>query len=128
MNAPPYTPDVTEFNELNVTLRAAILNTYSIWQLSEDDSPYKDAKAIQTWQRGVQGLDIRDIDIVKGMVQDILGNEPDYGSFITFLIQNLPSHLQASWPEPSHATICALLESMHNRLTKLELGAAFKTK
>jgi len=83
---------------------------------------------VRTWHTALQRVEKADIGKVKAMVEDILRNEAHGEAFKTFLVQNLPSHLQASWPDSSHATICALLESMHNRLTKLEASASFKTK
>ena len=62
-------------------------------------------------------------NIVKETVQGF-DRADDFVRFIRMVLMTVASRM----PEPPHAAICALLESMHNRLTKLELGAAFKTK
>jgi hypothetical protein len=123
-----YRPDVNEYNELNTILRAGIFNAYTIWTSDENTNPYKNETAVRTWHTALQGVEKADIGKVKAMVEDILRNEPDREAFKTFLVESLPNHLKASWPDSSHATICSLLESMHNRLAKLEASASFKTK
>lgn len=128
INPPRYKPDVNEYNELNTILRAGIFNAYTIWTLDKRTNPHKDETAVRTWHTALQGVEKADIGKVKAMVEDILRDKPHGEAFKTFLVQNLPHHLQASWPDSSHATICALLESMHKRLAKLEASASFKTK
>ncbi len=121
----PFRPAVavTEYNRVDTDLKNGIMDTYRIWRSGNN------RKAFEIWHITLKDIDKNSIPMVMQLVFELLGNKPDYGEFEFLLSRNLPARLlQASMPEPSHAAICALLESMHNRLAKLELSAAFKTK
>jgi hypothetical protein len=62
----------------------------------------------------------KEIPMVMRMVSVVLGETDQVSNFKTFISDNLPKSLSACMPEPSHEKLCALLESMHNRIKVLE--------
>ncbi len=100
----------------DVGFRANIPILYDLWSK-------KDFKGtVDLWHHLLANVSERNKSLVFGMISDVL---PDYGDvqdFIQFLRQNQPGHLQSNCitqPLPTQH-FCALLESLHSRISALE--------
>ena len=63
----------------------------------------------------------KNLQIVMGMVNHLVSDSDDCKNFKLFITRNLPKGLQACpAPETKHEHLCALLESIHTRITALE--------
>ncbi len=113
---------VEYYHVVNQETKFGILAAYYAWIRNDLKESKRELNKIFPSLRDGNGA------MFRGMVHDTLRDNERVDEFLVFVQRNMPHNLRASMPEPSHAAICALLESMHNRLAKLELSAAFKTK
>ena len=112
---------VEHYNGVNQEIKYGILAAYYAWIRNDLKESMRELDKIFLSLQDGNGT------MFRGMVHDTLNDNERADEFLVFVQRNMPHNLRASMPEPSHASICALLESLHNRLATLEASVAFKT-
>jgi hypothetical protein len=107
-----------EYTRLDFDVKDALINAYHAWKRND----FKETKRFlndNVWRSG--RMTRKNLHIVLGIVNEFVVIGDDCKNFKLFITRNLPKGLQScAAPETNHEHLCALLESIHTRITALE--------
>jgi hypothetical protein len=106
---------VHRYNAHDYNAKHSLVTAYHLWKAS------KNQRAITLLNHLWQRMEKTDLPIILGIVNEFVIDHDDCNKFKHFITNNLPHHLRACpEPETNHEHLCALLESIHTRITALE--------
>jgi hypothetical protein len=122
-------PEPNRYAETSGTLRDAIPKLYNTYIFYHDN-----AKTKETWERVLRITHMtseKEVRWVMNMISDVMTNLENTDShhiarLKRFLLDNVPRDLRSPYiTQPQHTQhLCALLESLHSRISALEARRA----